>query len=103
MLGWIVGWEQLRIRQLQAVAWAILAEDTDDPLATYHSSEEALCASRRVMDNAQMWAESWPDPYGIICGALIAVSLVGLSISICKAVEVELRKRRKASGQPQCL
>jgi hypothetical protein len=90
MLGWIVGWEQLCIRQLQAVARAILAEDTNDPLATYHSPEEALHASRRVMENAQMWAEGWPDPYGIIYGALIAVCLVSLSISTCKVVEVEL-------------
>jgi hypothetical protein len=96
LLGWIVGWEQLRIRRLQAVARAIRAEDTNDPLATYHSPEEALYASQRVMENAHMWAEGGPDLYGIIYGALIAACLVSLSISTCKSVEVELRKHRKA-------
>jgi hypothetical protein len=103
MLSSLVDWEHLRVRRLQAVARAILVEDTNEPLATYHSPEEALYASRRVMENAQMWAEGWPDPYRIICGALIAVCLVSLSISTCKVVEVELQMRRKASDQPQGL
>ena len=71
MLGWIVRWEQLRIERLRATARAILTEDTNDPFATYHSQEEAIEASRRVIEDARLWAEGWPDPRHIVAGAIL--------------------------------
>jgi hypothetical protein len=97
-LAWIVGWEDFRVRKAREAALAILAEDTNDPLSSYRSPQQAIAASRRFVEKAQMWAEGWPSSVEIVCGATLAYSVTGLALAISKAILVAVRRGRKPAA-----
>lgn len=101
LLAWIVWWEQLRVREARETAQAILAEDTSDPLSSYGSPQEALMASQRVGEKAQMWAEGWSSPFVIAFGAIVDLWVVGLTLAISRAISVELRRARRERERSQ--
>lgn len=94
LLGWVVGWEQLRQRDLQGRLQAILVEDTNDPLSSYGNPQEALRASRRVEERARPWAEGGPSAAVVAGGLNVDFVVMGLALSINRAVCFERRKRR---------
>ncbi len=97
LLGWVVSWEQLRVRGVRATARSILAEDTNDPLSSYASPEEAIAAAQRVGEKGHMWAGGWPDPHVVAGGAIVDFGVGGLALAISKAVAVGVRKGRRRS------
>ena len=99
LLAWLVGWEQLRISSVRETARAILREDTTDPLASYSSPQEAIAASQHVLQKARMWAEGGPGPFVIVGGAIIELSVIGLSLAIRKAIGLAVRRNRRAREQ----
>jgi hypothetical protein len=96
LLAWIVFWEQIRMNRAREAAQAILAEDTNDPLSSYGSRQEAIVASERVGEKAAMWAEGWPSSHVVVFGIIVAFSVTGLTLAISKAISVESQRIRRA-------
>lgn len=101
LLGWIIGWEQLRIQERRGVARAILNEDPNDPLASRKTREEIIEASQYVENQARPWAEGWPRADVIACGVIIDLGVIGLTLSFSKLIALEVRKRRRKAESLQ--